>query len=86
MARGVVRDVGRAMGMGFGEVDRIARMIPEDLGMTLNKALDESEELRNLGDEDPRYAQLLQICFQLEGVRRHSSIHAAGVPSDPAPA
>jgi len=79
LAKGVVRDVGRAMGMGFGEVDRIARMVPEDLGMTLNKALEQSEELRNLEDEDPRYARLLQTCFELEGVRRHSSIHAAGV-------
>jgi len=79
LARGVVRDVGRAMGMGFGEVDRIARLVPEELGMTLAKALEQTEELRNLGDEDPRYGQLLQTCFELEGVRRHSSIHAAGV-------
>jgi DNA polymerase-3 subunit alpha len=47
--------------------------------MTLSKALKQNEELRTLGDEDPRYGQLLQICFQLERVRRHSSIHAAGV-------
>lgn len=79
LARGVVRDVGRAMGMGFGEVDRIARLVPEELGMTLAKAQEQSEELRTLGDEDPRYGQLLHTCFELEGVRRHSSIHAAGV-------
>jgi DNA polymerase-3 subunit alpha len=79
LARGVVRDVGRAMGMGYGETDRIARMVPDELKMTLTKALEQSEELRGLGDEDPRYGQLLQTCFELEGIRRHSSIHAAGV-------
>ncbi len=79
LARGVVRDVGRALGMGFGEVDRIAKMVPEELGITLAEALEKSEDLRNVREEDPRYERLLHVALELEGLRRHSSIHAAGV-------
>ncbi len=79
LARGVLRDVGRAMGMNYGEVDRIAKMVPEQLGITLKKALEETPELREVRDEDPRYDRLLDTSLSLEGLYRHTSIHAAGV-------
>ncbi len=79
LARGVLRDVGRAMGMNYGEVDRIAKMVPEQLGITLKKALENSAELREVREEDPRYDRLLDTSLSLEGLYRHTSIHAAGV-------
>ena len=79
LARGAIKDVGRAMGFGYGETDRIAKMIPDELGITLAQALEKSEELRNLREEDPRYDRLLHTCLELEGAYRHTSIHAAGV-------
>ncbi|MCE5270667.1 DNA polymerase III subunit alpha [bacterium] len=78
-ARAVVRDVGRVMGMPFDEVDRIAKMIPEELGITLDKALEVRPELRELGEKNPRIGKLLEISKTLEGVNRHASTHAAGV-------
>ncbi len=79
LARGAIKDVGRAMGLGYGETDRIAKMIPDELGITLAGALEKSEELRNLREEDPRYDRLIHTCLELEGTYRHTSIHAAGV-------
>jgi DNA polymerase-3 subunit alpha len=79
LARGVIRDVGRAFGMTYGEVDRIAKMVPEQLGITLEKALQDSPELREVRAEDPRYDRLLDTALSLEGLYRHASIHAAGV-------
>ena len=78
-ARAVVRDVGRVMGMPFDEVDRIAKMIPEELGITLDKALEVRPELREMGEKNPRIGKLLEISKTLEGVNRHASTHAAGV-------
>ncbi len=79
LARGVIRDVGRAMGMSFSEVDRIAKMVPEQLGITLQKALEDTPELREVRAEDPRYDHLIDTALSLEGLYRHTSIHAAGV-------
>ena len=79
LARGVLRDVGRAMGMSYSEVDRIAKMVPDQLGITLKKALKETPELREVREEDPRYDRLLETSLSLEGLYRHTSIHAAGV-------
>jgi DNA polymerase-3 subunit alpha len=79
-ARGVVRDVGRVLSMPYGEVDRIAKAIPLAADMTLEKALAEKgSELAKLVKEDPRVAHLVEISRTLEGLARHSSIHAAGV-------
>ena len=78
-ARAVVRDVGRAIGMSYAEVDRVAKMIPADLGMTLAKALEVVPELRALTQQDERHARLLRCSQALEGLARHASTHAAGV-------
>jgi DNA polymerase III subunit alpha len=79
LARGVIRDVGRALGMGYSEVDRIAKLIPDELGITLQQALEKSAELRAVREEDPRYDRLIHTALELEGLKRHSSIHAAGI-------
>ena len=78
-ARGVIRDVGRVMGYSYNETDRIAKMIPTELGMTLEKALSVSSELRGEAENDPRVRRLLDISLKLEGMPRHASTHAAGV-------
>jgi len=78
-ARAAVRDVGRALAMSYSDVDKIARMIPSRLKMTLREALLESEELRDAVDSDSDIAELIKIAQDLEGSIRHSSTHAAGV-------
>jgi DNA polymerase-3 subunit alpha len=78
-ARAVVRDVGRAIGLSYAEVDRVAKMVPADLGMTLPKALEIVPELKALPQQDERYAKLLRASLALEGLARHASTHAAGV-------
>ena len=78
-ARAVVRDVGRALKMPYGEVDRIAKAIPYQLGMTLDKALEVSQDLRHMVDEDEKVAGLIDLAQRLEGMPRHASVHAAGV-------
>jgi len=78
-AKGVVRDVGRALGMTFAETDRIAKLIPDDLKMTIDKALDMEPELKSLVAHDPKIAHLIDISRRLEGLARHASTHAAGV-------
>ncbi len=78
-AKAVVRDVGRALDMTFKEVDRIAKLIPDDLKMTIRKALDTEPELARLYKEDPLIRKLLDISMRLEGLSRHASTHAAGV-------
>ncbi|MGC8917595.1 MAG: DNA polymerase III subunit alpha [Thermoanaerobaculum sp.] len=84
-ARSVIRDVGRVMGMSFGETDRIARLVPETLGVTLEQALQDSPALAELGEKDPRVGQLLAIGRRLEGLARHCGMHAAGVVIAPKP-
>jgi len=78
-ARAVIRDVGRVMGMSYGEVDRIAKLIPLDPDITLKEALEIEPELRNLYKSDLRITKLIDIAMDLEGLSRHASIHAAGV-------
>ncbi len=78
-AKAVVRDVGRALGMNFGETDRIAKLIPDEMKMTIQKAIDIEPELTAIAKEDPRVARLLDVSKRLEGLARHSSTHAAGV-------
>ncbi|HUV30892.1 MAG TPA: DNA polymerase III subunit alpha [Acidobacteriota bacterium] len=78
-ARAAVRDVGRVLGMPYGEVDKIAKMIPAMPGMTLEAALRQSSELAELRDRDARVAKLLRYAITLEGLARHCSTHAAGV-------
>jgi DNA polymerase-3 subunit alpha len=79
LARGVLRDVGRALGLSYGEVDRIAKLVPDQLGITLPAALESVAELRAVREEDPRYDRLIRTALELEGLSRHASIHAAGI-------
>jgi len=78
-ARAAVRDVGRALAIPYAEVDRIAKMIPMQLGMSIEKALEISSELRNAYETDPRTHELISTAMLLEGMPRHASSHAAGV-------
>ncbi len=78
-ARAVVRDVGRVLGYPYAEVDQLSKAIPFDLGMTLDRALMLSPELRTRYAEDPRTRRLIDISRALEGLPRHASTHAAGV-------
>ncbi|NLE92035.1 MAG: DNA polymerase III subunit alpha [Elusimicrobia bacterium] len=78
-ARGVVRDVGRVMGMSYADVDRIAKLIPSDPNITLKDALQNEPELKGLYKSDPSFTELMDVALNLEGLNRHASIHAAGV-------
>ncbi|MDE3095257.1 MAG: DNA polymerase III subunit alpha [Chloroflexota bacterium] len=78
-AKAAIRDVGRALGMNYGDADRVARLVPNALHMTLDKALDESPELASAYDLDPQVQRLVDTARRLEGVARHASTHAAGV-------
>ncbi len=78
-AKGVVRDVGRVLDMPYARCDTIAKMIPGDLGMTLEKALRQSPDLRNAYETDSEVKYLIDMSMRLEGLPRHTSMHAAGV-------
>ena len=78
-AKGVVRDVGRALDMPYAQCDAIAKMIPGDLGMTLDKALKASPDLREAYESDDSVKYLIDMSKRLEGLPRHTSMHAAGV-------
>ena len=78
-ARAVIRDVGRVMGISYADVDRLAKMIPPDPGITLKDALSSEPELNNLYKNDPQITELVKTALSLEGLNRHASIHAAGV-------
>ena len=78
-ARGVIRDVGRVLDMPYATTDAIAKMVPTDLGITLDKALKQNPELRNLYESDGQVKYLIDTCKRLEGLPRHTSMHAAGV-------
>ncbi|MFZ5516552.1 MAG: DNA polymerase III subunit alpha [Candidatus Zhuqueibacterota bacterium] len=82
-ARGVIRDVGRVLEISLSDVDKIAKLIPATLGMTLDKALELVPELRDVAKQDDVHRQLIENSRILEGLARHSSIHAAGVVITP---
>ena len=79
LARAAIRDVGRVLGHGYGEVDRIAKAIPNQLGIKLDEALETAPELREMVDGDPSVKRIIDFARQLEGVARNASTHAAGV-------
>ncbi len=81
----VVKDVGRALDIPIPEVNKLTKLIPDDLKMTLAKALKESAELKELYDNDERVRELWDISTKLEGMPRHTGTHAAGVVIAPAP-
>lgn len=78
-ARGAIRDVGRAVNMPYGEVDYIAKQIPAELGITIDRALEISKTLKTEYDENPETRQLIDLARAVEGLPRHTSTHAAGV-------
>src|ERR671931_392510 len=78
-AKAVVRDVGRVLNMPYADVDKVAKLIPAALDMTLEKALEESEPLRQMEQTDAKVKELLAVAKRLEGMTRHASVHAAGV-------
>lgn len=79
MAKGVLRDVGRVMSIPYADVDKIAKMVPNDPGITLHRALEIEPELRMQYEQDGLVKQLIDISLRLEGLHRHAGKHAAGV-------
>ena len=77
--RAVIRDVGRAMGIPLAEVDTIAKLVPDEVKISLEDALKKEPKLKALIDKNPQYIELIDICRVLEGLPRHASTHAAGV-------
>ena len=82
-AKAVIRDVGRVKGLSYGFVDRIAKMIPFEIGMTLTKALDESEDLANAYKAEADVTDLIDMALSLEGCARNAGKHAGGVVISP---
>lgn len=78
-ARMVIKDVGRALGFSPAETNKIAKLVPEDLGITLTKALEQSPDFRDLFERDPRAKELIELSIKLEGLSRNTGVHAAGV-------
>lgn len=78
-ARGAIRDVGRAMALPYSLCDRIAKLIPYNIHMTIEKAMIESAELKDMYDNNPQVKQLVDMARKVEGMPRHASTHAAGV-------
>jgi DNA polymerase III subunit alpha len=84
-AKAAIKDVGRAMDIPYGEVDRLAKLVPATLGITLEKALQESPQLKSTIDSDEKLKDLMKVALRLEGLSRHASTHAAGVVISPQP-
>ncbi|MCJ7830997.1 MAG: DNA polymerase III subunit alpha, partial [Dehalococcoidia bacterium] len=78
-AKAAIRDVGRALGMTYADVDRVARLVPNALNMTIERALAENAEMRTAYDLDEQVRRLVDTAQRLEGIARHASTHAAGV-------
>ncbi len=78
-ARGAIRDIGRVLDMPYNSVDRIAKLIPNEPKMTIEKALDISKELKQLYESDPGIKELIELAMKVEGMPRNASTHAAGV-------
>src|SRR5579864_3188156 len=84
-AKAAIKDVGRAMDLPYGEVDRIAKLVPNQLNISLDEALQQSSQLRAQIESDPRYVDMMEVAKRLEGLARHASTHAAGVVISPEP-
>lgn len=85
-AKGVIRDVGRVMDLPYAFVDSIAKMVPNELNITIDRALEINPEFRSLYQSDEQVHHLIDMCKRLEGLPRHTSMHAAGVVICPAAA
>ncbi len=84
-ARAVIRDVGRALDLPYAQVDTVAKMIPTEIGINIEKALNSNSELKNLYNSDEEIKYLIDMSLRLEGLPRHTSMHAAGVVISKAP-
>ena len=84
-AKAVIKDAGRALDMPYGEVDRLAKMIPPTLNISLEEALKQSPQLDSMREKDERVKELVEVALRLEGLARHASTHAAGVVISPQP-
>ncbi len=84
-AKAVVRDVARVMDIPYADADRVAKLIPAAIDMTLDKAVEENPALKELSQKDERVKELLTVARRLEGMTRHASVHAAGVVIAPKP-
>ncbi|HMK87471.1 MAG TPA: DNA polymerase III subunit alpha [Steroidobacteraceae bacterium] len=78
-AKAVIRDVGRVLGHNYGYVDKIAKLVPFEIGITLDRALEQEEELRRLYESDPEVRELIDLARSLEGLARNAGTHAGGV-------
>lgn len=84
-AKAAIRDVGRVLEIGYKKVDRLARLVPNELGITLDKALQKEPRLQEAIDNDKNYCELMEFAKKLEGLNRHASVHAAGIMISDAP-
>jgi DNA polymerase-3 subunit alpha len=84
-AKAVIRDAARSLGISFADADRIAKMVPEGPGVRLDRAIEQSPDLKRLPEKNEVYGKLLRCARRLEGVNRHASVHAAGVLIAPGP-
>jgi DNA polymerase-3 subunit alpha len=84
-AKAVLKDVARALELPYGEADRLAKLVPNQLNITLDEALEQSTQLRQMVERDPRVKDLVEVARRLEGLARHASTHAAGVVISPEP-
>ncbi|VBB08734.1 dna polymerase helix-hairpin-helix motif [Lucifera butyrica] len=78
-AKAAIRDVGRALNLSYGEVDKVAKLVPNELGITLKRALSINAELRQLYESDEKIHKLVDLAMAVEGLPRHASTHAAGL-------
>lgn len=85
MAKGVVKDVARVLGMPFEDANSLSALIPEQLKITLTEAVEQEPRLKELIEQNPTVKQLFSIAFKLEGITRHASKHAAGIVISPEP-
>lgn len=79
LAKGVIRDVARVMGIAYAEADRIAKLIPEKLGITLKEAFEQEPKIKEAVDSDPKIAKMWEFAVKLEGLKRNAGTHAAGL-------
>ena len=84
-AKAVLKDAGRALDMPYGEVDKIAKLVPNQLNISLDEALEQSPQLASMRDKDERVKEVVEVALRLEGLARHASTHAAGVVISPRP-
>jgi DNA polymerase-3 subunit alpha len=84
-AKAAIKDVGRAMDISYGEVDRLAKLVPNTLGIELHDAMEQSPQLKYAVNSDERMKDLMAVALRLEGLARHASTHAAGVVISPQP-